>query len=290
VYDPARASYPALSIKVDNAAPARPQTGLNAADIVTEELVEGGLTRFFATYQSQDSAVVGPVRSARPVDADLLRELGAGLFAYSGAAAGEIAPVRAHSGAVLLSDEHGDPGFHRDWSRPAPYNLYVATPTLYQVGERRSARQAPPQLFTYAPQPSAGGAPANTVSLTFSIRASAQWTWSAATGEYQRAENGTPHTLADGSPVTAKDVVILSVGIRGTGIFDTAHEEDPLVVVIGSGPCWVVRDGVVLQGTWQRASYNVPMQLLGPDGQPLALHPGRTWLELLPVGYTPAFG
>lgn len=294
--DATRLARPALSVKVDNAPPARPQAGLNQADIVTEALVEGGLTRFFATYQSQDAPLVGPVRSARPVDADLLRELNGGFFAYSGAAAGEIAPVRDHSSAVLLSDEAGDPGFHRSHDRSAPYNLYVSTPSLYDTGQRRAAAahlSAPPALFNYtktAPGPPSA-TPAKQVSLHFGIRSSSSWDWNAGSpGLYERIQDGSADTLADGSRITADNIVILSVAIRGTGIFDTAHEEDPLVVVIGSGKCWVMRDGVLQQGTWQRSSYSVPVKLVGADGQPLTLHRGRTWLELLPDAASPQFG
>src|SRR5262245_9182268 len=114
---------PALSVKVDNVTGAFPQAGLNDADIVTEELVEGGQTRLFVTYQSRDADRVGPIRSARPVDADLLSQLGGGVFAYSGAAPGEIAPVEDHSGATLLSMDGGVGAFYRDRSRPAPHNV-----------------------------------------------------------------------------------------------------------------------------------------------------------------------
>jgi hypothetical protein len=289
--DAAVLARPALSVKVDNAPPARPQSGLNAADLVTEELVEGGLSRLFVTFHSQDAALVGPVRSARPVDADLLRELGGGLFAYSGAAAGEIAPVRARSTATLLSDDAGDPGFHRDHSRVAPFNLYVSTPVLYQTGLRRTARHSPPPaLFTYTDRPPSGSPAATAVSLVFGIRSASAWSWDGGAHRYQRTQDGTPDVLADGSPVTTDNIVILSVGTQGTGIFDTVHEEDPFVVVTGSGPCWVLRDGVVLRGTWQRSSYSTAMTLLGADGHPLALHPGRSWIELLPLPATPQFG
>ena len=286
VYDRSLAQRPALSVKIDNAAPARPQAGLNAADIVTEELVEGGLTRFFATFQSQDAASVGPVRSARPVDADLLRELNGGLFAFSGAAAGELAPVQQRSTAVLISDERGDNGFHRVADRPAPYNLYVSTPAMYVDGAARAHPTPPPQLFSYA-APTPPGNPTGSVALTFSNRSSSSWAWSS--GRYQRTQDGAPATADDGAPLTTDNVVILSVAIQGTGIFDTAHEEDPLVVVTGTGTAWVLRDGVLVQGTWQRPSSDGGVQVLGPDGHPIALHPGRTWLELLPNSQTPAF-
>src|SRR5258708_9682598 len=126
--------------------------------------------------------------------------------------------------------------------------------------------------------------------LRFGIRSSSAWRWARAAHLYLRSQDGPDDTLADGTPIATDNVVIMSTAIRGTGIFDTAHEEDPLVVVIGSGKCWVMRAGVLQQGTWQRASYRDPMKILGADGQPLTLHRGRTWLELLADSASPQFG
>src|SRR5436305_10233595 len=141
------ATRPALSVKIDNISAALPQSGLNNADLVYEELVEGGQTRLFAVFQSQDADPVGPIRSARPVDADLLDQLGGGIFAYSGAAAGEIAPSEDHSGATLLSNDNGVSAFYRDRSRSAPHNVYSSTGELYQAGaDVGNQSAAPPSL------------------------------------------------------------------------------------------------------------------------------------------------
>jgi len=295
VTNPANAHRPALSVKVDNAPSARPQTGLNDADLVTEELVEGGLTRFMATFQSHDTAQVGPIRSARPVDADLLAELGGGIFAYSGAAAGEIAPVKAYSGAVLLSYDAGNPAFHRSSSRPAPSNVYAATADLYTQGQRaasaaRVTLRPPPPLFTYRAALPAGGQPGATVILPFSGASTCSWTWSPATRLYQRSQNGQSAILTDGAPITTDNIVILEVGITGTGIIDASGNQDPLVILTGSGLAWVLRNGVRYAGRWTRASYTDQLQLTAANGAPLLLTPGRTWLELQPDRGQPSFG
>jgi hypothetical protein len=290
----AAAARPALSIKVENTPPARPQAGLNAADVVTEELVEGGITRFFVTFQSHDAALVGPVRSARPVDAALLRQLGGGLFGYAGAAQGEIAPVKAYSNAVLLSPDQAPGAYSRSASRPAPHNLYTSTARLYQAADRLGARRGPPPaLFSFAGKVPAGAHPVQTVAVPFSPVADyvASWRWDAKAGLWDRYQGGQRATVASGAGVTATNLVVLRVKV-GTipGLVDSLGNPDPNVIVVGQGACWVFRDGRVLMGTWRRPAVGQVMRLIGPGGQTIPLRPGRTWIELEPVGYAPRQG
>lgn len=273
---------PALSVKIDNSPPALPQWGLDHADLVTDELVEGGLTRLMATFQSDDAALVGPIRSARPVDAALLRELGGGIFAYSGAAAGEIAPVKADSTATLVSAEANGAAFQLIPGRRAPYSTSSTTAALYAAGTQAGAAAVPPRpLFTYnANLPAAP--PAVHATLPMSPQSSAAWDWDPASKTYLRSQNGAPDVLADGTRVSTVNVVVLSVAIGPTGIFDTAGNEDPLVIATGSGPCWILRDGKVIAGTWQRPSITDTVHLVDPTGATIPLEPGKTWMELLP--------
>jgi hypothetical protein len=278
---------PALSVKVDNVDGALPQAGLNDADIVTEELVEGGQTRLFATYQSRDTDRVGPIRSARPVDADLLDELGGGIFAYSGAAPGEIAPVQDHSHATLLANDDGIGAFYRDNARLAPHNVYSSTGALYAAGAAAGDHSPPPPpQFQFGPP--GAGVPVSNAFVPMGERASAAWHWTG--GLFERDQNGAPDALEDGSRLTADNVLMLSVGIEGTGVFDVTGAEDPLPVVIGEGPCWLLRDGQLIAGKWSRPSTDAPTTYTGPDGAPMLLHPGRTWTELVQNTLQPTFG
>jgi hypothetical protein len=279
---------PALSIKVDNSPPAKPQSGLNKADIVTEALVEGGLTRLLATYQSQDAALVGPIRSARPVDAALLRQLGGGIFAYSGAAAGEIAPVKAESKATLLSFDQGGSAFKQLPGHPVPFQVYASTNDLYAAGEKASASTSPPQpIFTYSSTVPRGSSGVN-ARIPMSPSTVASWTWDTPTQSYLRSQNGRADVLADGSRVSATNVVVMSTAIGKTGIFDAAGTEDPLVIVVGSGPVSVLRNGQVITGTWSRPTINDIMKLTDSSGATIPLQPGRSWIELQPQPLQPA--
>lgn len=279
---------PALSIKVDNSPPGLPQSGLNQADIVTDALVEGGLTRVLATYQSQNATQVGPIRSARPVDAALLRQLGGGIFAYSGAAAGEIAPVKAESTATLVSFDAGSSAFKQLPGHPVPFQVYASTNDLYAAGAKAGASTSPPKpIFTYnAAVPK--GASGVTANIPMSNSSTVTWTWDPTTQSYLRTQNGKADVLADGSRISATDVVVLSTAIGKTGIFDSAGNEDPLVIVVGSGPASVLRNGQVITGTWTRNTINDTMKLTDSSGTTIALQPGRSWIELQPRPLQPA--
>jgi hypothetical protein len=289
--DGGRAGRPALSIKVDNTRAARPQAGLNDADLVHEELVEGGLTRLLVTYHSGDAAEVAPVRSARPVDGPLLRQLGGGLFGFSGGAAGVLERVRRSSGATFLGPGQAPEAYRREADRPAPYNLATSTAALYEAGRRAApGLRPPPRFLGFAEQPPAGGRQVARVGLRFSPSSRAAWRWDAAGGRFVREQDGAAHRLADGRPVTTDNVVVLRVVIRLDENRDVLGNRTPDPVVVGRGQAWLLRDGRAVTGSWRRAAADQPLRLLGQDGTPLDLRPGRTWVELLPTTERPAFG
>jgi len=288
----ANAKRPSVAVKIDNVAGSFPQAGLDQADLVFDTLVEGGLTRLFAVYQSQDASMIGPIRSARPVDASLLKLLSpnCGLFAYSGAAAGEIAPtIQACPASTRIGDDSSSSGAYQVVrSRPSPHQVFSSTSALYSAGQQTGASWSPPsQVFTYSASPEGGtGSPAASVYMDMSNFTSAGWTWSASTGTWLRSQNGGADVSTSGNRVSASNVVVLSVPIGHTGIFDAAHNEDPLVIVTGSGSAWVLRGGQMIQGTWNRPDNSSPLQISGAAGT-ITLQPGVTWVELLPQPYQP---
>jgi hypothetical protein len=287
----AKAARPALSIKVDNTRKARPQAGLNDADLVHEELVEGGLTRLLFTYHSKDAGEVAPVRSVRPVDGPLLRQLGGGLFAFSGGAAGVVDRVRPASGATFVGIRQAPAAYRRAADRPAPYNVVTSTGALYEAGNRiEPGLRPPPPFLSFAAEPPAGGRPVRQARLRFSPSSRAAWRWDAAAGRFVREQDGTQDRLVDGRPVTTDNVVVLRVAIRLDENRDVLGNRTPDPVVIGQGRAWLLRDGRLVAGTWRRSAPTQPLRVLGQDGKPLALRPGRTWVELLPSTERPAFG
>ena len=277
---------PTLAVKIDNVAGSWPQAGLNRADLVFDILVEGGLTRLMAVYQSQDAPLVGPVRSARPVDASLLRLLNGGYFAFSGASPGEMRPVRAHSHAILLYNDHDPAPFSRRSDYAEPHNLFSSTARLRTAFDKLTrARPTSPPVFTYSTLVPTG---ARTREVTVPYpAATAGWTWTGR--DYIRNQDGRRDMVMDRSQVSATNVVIMSVKVVGTGIFEYSGVEDPLPVTTGSGRCWVLRNGIRIPGTWRRPSIKAPLQLIGKHSGTIPLQPGRTWVELMPGKGTPRF-
>ena len=278
----------ALAVKIDNVDVGRPQAGLDRADLVIEETVEGGLTRLFVVFQCDKASSVGPIRSARTTDAALLRLLDGAVFGYSGANPKAIKPVAATSHAVLLSYDDNPTLYHRDNSREAPHNVFTSTETLVKAGLKKDdSLDAPPALFTYGDL-GAAGKPAKSVSLRWSPDASADWTWSSS--HWLRTQNGTPDVLTNHHRVSADNVVLMRITTKDTGIRDVAGNPSPDDVVVGKGKVWVFRDGKVVVGTWKRSDIGSPMTLQDAQGKPIALAAGKTWVELLPKNATVSLG
>lgn len=279
---------PALMVKVDNVGGAVPQAGLNSADLVVEEPVEGGLTRFVAIFHSTDPEVVGPVRSARPIDADISRIIGGGgVLLFSGASPQEIKPVKADSEAVLISDDWATaPGtFSRDPERSGEHNLFADSTKAWEWAAANATTHAPREPFPHTAAPSATARPANEVSFRFPDN-SVRWEWDGK--HWLRSQHGKPHETVDDGQVRADSVVIISVTTTtDPDLKDVLGNPTPVVDLRSSGPAWVLREGTVTKGTWSRSGLDAPLVLTDSAGQPMGAKPGRSWLEILPDSDTP---
>jgi hypothetical protein len=284
VVDENRATRPALTVKIDNAPMARPQAGLELADMVIEEVVEGGVTRFLAVFHSQDADSLGPVRSVRPVDPALVTPL-RGLFAYSGGAPKFVRMLQAAPIKDVGFDTTSG-AYQRQRGYRAPHNLFTSTPLLFaQAGE--SPDPPPPALFEYlAGGATFGGAtasPANVVSVVMGDRTSAEWRYDAAAAVYRRATNGTPHVLVGGQQYGAENVIVQRTSYRETGDVDVSGARVPEAAIVGDGEFFAVSGGVVVRGRWSKAAPTSVTQFTLDDGTPLRLEPGRTWVMLQPT-------
>lgn len=285
--DAARAGRPALIVKIDNAPKARPQAGINQADIVVAEMVEGGITRLIAVFHSDEAESLGPVRSARTTDILFGSALNRPLFAYSGANAAFRAFV-AQSPLVDVGQDARPGDYRREPGRPATYDLFSSVPKLYaNVPEGAGP---PPALFTYRPEgettTAAGAAPAAGVSLLYqaNVRTAVTWDWDAGSGTWKRNQNGEPHVDAAGAPVAPRNVVVQFVTYSDTGQVDRSGTKVPEADLVGEGDVWVFTDGKIVMGRWRKASPEAVTEYLDSAGAPIALTPGQTWIELPPPG------
>lgn len=267
---------PVLSVKVENTPEARPQSGLESADVVWNEVVEGEITRFLAMFQSRSTDVVGPIRSVRLTDPLIVWPVG-GIFAFSG---GAQAPLNAIAEApVTVVDENraGDAMF-RDGSHRAPHNLFGHPDALWAIG---GTPVPPPPLFRYlAAGASPGGTVATSVSIGFKGRYSVGYTWDAASGTWLRSTEGRPFMMRSGVQVAPQNVVVLPVTYTG-GVGREGAEAH----LLGHGNATVLSGGKVTQGVWVRPDQARPMELRTTAGKPIRLVPGSTWVELPDVSY-----
>ncbi|MCW3042017.1 MAG: hypothetical protein JWL57_175 [Actinobacteria bacterium] len=281
---------PALAIKMENSPESRPPTGLDTADIVYEEAVEGGITRFVVVYQCQDAARVEPVRSARLEDVDILSQFGKPLFGDAGGSPPTEAALTAaeKAGTLVRVSSFGSAGgaYHRD---PARHNdvhsLYTSTQELYNRPEAKGL-PAPKPVFTYAPSPTAG-TPGATVHVNFSQYSDVVWKWDPASSTYKRYYGATPANDSAGKQISTTNVIVQSVPVTmSTFIEDPSGSHQPIATLIGSGAAYVCRVGTCVKGTWSRPSAADVTKYLDASGAPIPLAPGATWVELAPASVT----
>ena len=279
ITDEAAAARPALVVKVDNDPGARPQTGLNAADIVFEEIIEVQ-TRFAAVFQSQGSDPVGPIRSARDTDIDLLGSFNQPMFVNSGANPGVTAAIEASDLVNLSALDNSvftDGGFFRDDTRAEPFNEYATTSKLWTLAPA-GAGPPPPQFRYRATGETLVGQSSNGVDI-YLEGLLVGWRYDATSGNYLRTNDGAPHLDASTEQISTRNVIVMVVDYPAS----LTDARSPQADTIGFGEVWVFCDGALVRGVWTRSDRLSPIQLNGPDG-PIALTPGRTWVELVKVG------
>jgi len=276
--DPGGASLtrPALTVKIENTPEAMPQWGVNQADVVYEEIVNGGITRLAAVFNSQEPTKVGPVRSVRPTDTQVVWPLG-GIFAFSGGAQYAIdsistAPVK------LIDESNAGAAMFRDPNRQAPHNLYGVASSLFKFG---GTPTPPPKLFDYrtSTEKVVGTKVAHFV-VPFPSIYPVTWTWDATTSSWDRTLFGTSDVTGTNVRESPKNVIVMWVNyVNGIGTMASYAN------LQGSGPASFFIDGKQVLGTWSRgSSQGDVLSYQTKSGQSIKFTPGQTWVELLNAG------
>ncbi len=267
--------YSALTVKIDNTPEAQPQYGIQDADVVYEEIVEGGITRLAAIFNSHVPSVVGPVRSVRRTDREIVFPIG-GVFAFSGGA--EYAVRSIETAPVKLYDQtNAGDAMYRDPDRPAPHNL-LANGVLLM---KKDGKPRPPRaLFTYlSGSKKFNGPPVKAFTVGFESGYAATYTWNAASKSWDRSIFGAPDVTAEGVRISPKNVVVMTVDyVGGVGVIDSYAQ------LIGSDPVEVFSQGRVERGTWSRPNLRTRAIYRDAHGTLINLTPGQTWVELMAIG------
>ena len=270
---------PVLVVKIDNSAQARPHTGLPAADVVYVEPVEHGITRLAAVYSSSLPATVGPVRSARITDLELMAQYGRVAFAYSGAQAKFRPAIRRANMVEVVASKNVNrpgPGYFRVKSRTPPLNLYANAPALLA---RAKGAQPPRDIgFRFGP-PVPGGRPAKAASTSFP-KARVGFTWSPQRKQWLWVMDGKPGKDAGGQQIGASTVVFQFVKTVKSQYSDFTGANTPHAKTVGTGKAVVLRDGLAQSVTWSRANANAPTEFTNASGR-VTFAPGKVWVVLV---------
>lgn len=268
---------PVIAVKIGSDRAAQPQMGLEVADMVIEELVEGGISRFLAVFQSTEADPVGPVRSARTSEVELLPLFGRPIFAHSGGNNGTIRALANANNSVAAGHNSGFGNLYfRDRSRSAPFNLFVDTSALRQAASEGAVPPGP--LFSFLgddDRPSPHATSVIGVDVSFGSTRT-RWVWDADQGGFLRWQDGREHLDPRNLQHVFPNVVVMRTPY-GTSPADPGSPE---AITVGSGTAWVLSDGLVTQGTWERTAPDAPYVLRDTDGNEISLSPGRVWVSL----------
>jgi hypothetical protein len=268
-----------LAVKIDNIVTARPQTGLQSADLVYVIPVEGGLSRFMAVFSSHIPSVIGPVRSARQSDLDILRQFGRPAFAWSGATPHLVPFVERAPLVDLYALKVG--GYYRVNSRVAPENLYADPRTLLR--EAPNASKARDIGFRFGPLPAGGRV---TASITVRYPATAfTFRWSATAGRWLVWMDGAPGEAAEGGQLGGKTVIIQYTRIA-TSRFEEYGGRPPYAISTGSGKAVILRNGRAFTVHWSRPNLDSGTTFTLPDGQRMLFAPGQVWIMYAPDNHS----
>ena len=269
-----------LAVKIGNETTARPQSGLNEADIVFATPAEGGIMRYIAVFQCNDAASIGPVRSVRWVDYHILQ-------VFKHAALGFVGGVIPNQQAVASSsflDDANDflhfAAYHTDPARIAPDATYSSTKALWSLFGRHAA---PQPIFRFTPAlPANESHPASSLAINFSYGTDVVWKWDASIGQWVHtyAGSGTDIDALTRKPVTATNVVVQIVHYTiGPYVESTGGSGDVQSQTVGTEHGWIFRNGQYVRVTWHRTSLNSTTTYIDAKGQQVGLAPGRTWVE-----------
>jgi len=270
-----------LVVKIDDTNAAHPQIGIEDADLVYVEQVEGGLTRLAAIYTSKLPPLIGPIRSARISDIELLAQFGRVGFAYSGAQS-KMRPVIAAANLENLSAERNPPSIYgKDPNRPGPVDMILKPDLLLEranANPKIRIETATASVFAFGDAPKSE---TNTAIAKVSWpSAKYELRWDSVNKKWLIYFNDKPNIAANGEHLYADTAIIQIVSITPSIYGDKFGEITPFSKTTGSGKAVMLRDGFSYQIGWQRNLETDVTTWKSANGGIANFKPGRTWIFL----------
>ena len=274
---------PAVAVKVENAEIAYPLSGLEDAEVVYEELVEGGITRFMAIYHCTDSDKIGPVRSARVVDPGIVLPF-TKILAYAGQ--NDLVLEVIEKAELIRVEEATSEGaltrIPRD-GLAAEHTLYADSAKVREVAQDDYDEPPASDIFKFGEIGDTNTKRAKTIDITFSQATQIRYVFDG--DGYERFQPvDQPFELEEGGQLSVENVVIEEHDVRNSKtIFDVEGNPSPEIVdETGRGPATLFRDGQAIEGTWSRDSIEDPVKFETDEGDEMVFAPGSIWVHLLP--------
>jgi len=271
---------PVLVVKIDDTSLAHPQVGLKYADIVYIEQVEGGLTRIAAVFSSNIPDVIGPVRSARVSDIELFAQYGKIAFAFSGAQSKFLPEIAAANLVDVGAMRFGPTYYSNDENRNAPYAMMLQSNTLLLEALDRNPEIANSKMMGWSfGEESSLNQKFSSVQISWpASRYSARWSnteerWLLTFGDQ-------PNLDASGYHLGPENIIIQIVSITDSIYKDKVGGVTPFSATVGSGRCFLLRDGGSTPCLWNRDTAESGTTFTDPSGQPISFAPGRSWFAL----------
>jgi hypothetical protein len=262
---------PVLVTKIDNTHSSKPQVGLEKADLVTEVLVEGGMTRLAVFFYQNLPKVAGPVRSMRASDVGIVKPAH-GLIVASGGAGPTVRRMKAANVPFVTE---GGPGYFRAGNRSAPYNLMVSMPKLAKAKKKKAV--VPASYLPWGRESDFKGArPAKSINAVFSRSTTTSWRYKG--GKYHNQNS----FAAAGDKFVPDTILVVRVRQKDAGYRDPAGNAVPETIYTGSGKMLLFHKGQVVSGTWKKGSKQTPIKLRTSAG-PIKVPAGHVWIELVPT-------
>jgi hypothetical protein len=281
-----------LAVKVGNNPSARPQSGLESADVVFDTLAEGGITRYIAVYQCNEAASVGPIRSVRWDDWHILAQFRRAALAFVGGVIPNQNTVASQKWICNLNDFVHPEVYYQDPYRVRPDATYSSTGEMWS----KCPNVPPPAtLFKFSTRVQPGSVPVSEAEIVYSpYQADVVWQWSAVKGAFLHdyRENGVlvPDRSAGQVWLRAHNVLIIVTGLKyGPYAESPGSTGDVESITMGQGPAYLLRNGRLIRGTWIRRHWVYLTRFVGPGGRNFSFEPGATWVEIVPRGYPISF-